>query len=145
MHAPLLALLLLLASLLSIEPFAALRRGGPSLNLQLNLITPKYNGKIDYDDNFLERSGIGVLSLALALLSKRPVPALKKVGFSYDAFVACTFEFMKEREPEEMKQRLVGLLAFILPSFVKTLFAEKYQEMPLVVKENSVRYCIASF
>jgi hypothetical protein len=117
-----------------------LDRGLSSLPPYLNLITPVYPEKVEYADNFVEKSAIGALSLALALLSKKPIPALKKVGVTYDDFVATSFEFMKEREPEEMKERLVGLLALIVPSPVKKLFAEKYEEMPLVVKENSVKW-----
>lgn len=94
---------------------------------------------IEYEeDNILERGAIFLLSLALALLSAHPLKSLRNVGPSYTNFVQTSHDFMAERTPSQMKDKLVGLLSLVIPSVVKRLFREKYEEMPQVVKENSV-------
>ena len=95
---------------------------------------------ISYTDNALERGALFGLSLALALMSKDRGNALKKVRPSYSSFVATSLSFMENRTPSEMKDKIVGLLSFVIPGFVKNLFRKKYTEIPQVVKENSVTW-----
>ena len=103
------------------------------------------DGEIVYNDNALERSMLFSLSFALAILSDKPLNALKKVRGTYEGFVDTSFEFMRNRQPSDLRIKLIGLLGAVIPGFVKSLFRNKYEKIPEVVIENSVMWFSFNF
>lgn len=113
------------SSAMSLSALSALNDGNSASAIAVKDSKPP---PIEYEeDNPLERVAIFLLSLALALLSARPIKALRKVGFSYSNFVATSYDFMADRTPQQMKGRLIGLLSVVIPSVVKKLFRDKYE------------------
>lgn len=92
------------------------------------------------NDSAVEKVAIFSLSLLLCTICPKPFEAVINVGTSYKNFVNVSKLLLLERNPNEIRTKIVNLLTAILPNFVKIFFRKQYSNDPKLVSELSVQW-----